>query len=49
MRYQKLIIGLDSFTNQRYIFGSVWIILDFVSTLQNYSIFLWLHFATEEA
>ena len=32
LRNQKLIIGLDSFPNQRFIFGFVWIILVFVST-----------------
>ena len=51
LRNQKFVIGLDSFSNQRFInvFGSIWVILVIVSTillkLQNYSISLWLHFA----
>ena len=33
LRSQKIIIGLDSFSNQRFhIFGSIWILLVFVST-----------------
>ena len=50
LRNQKIIIGKDSFSNQRFnTFGPIWIILVFVSTtllkLQNYSNFLWLHAA----
>ena len=32
LRNQKFRIGFDSFSNQRYIFGYVWIILVFVLT-----------------
>ena len=56
LRNQKIIIGLDSFSNQRFIYyAPIRIILVFVlTTLQNYSNSLLLHVAksfrdTEEA
>ena len=51
LRNQNNIISLDSYSYQLLIFGPIWIIIVFVSTIllkvENYSNFVWPHVANQ--